>query len=187
MARRTSIAVYHRIEEEEGLLSKAQWRVYAWLFECGPATAGEIAQAIEYIRNNTSARLVELKKMGVVEEIGERVCETTGNNVILWDVTDQLPVEPTKGPTSKTRKQLEKERDWLFDECVKLREQLARKGSFVLEQHGLPQVKGAKLTSWEVVDGVHSGSGVEELVLEFDNGRELTVFQNDDGDIVVWK
>lgn len=127
MARRTSIAVYHRIEEE-GLLSKARWRVYAYLYECGPCTAGEIAEGIDYIRNNTCARLKELIDRGVVEEIGERPCRTTGNNVILYDVTDQLPVNPQTGPLKKTRKRLEAERQWLFDECVRLKKLLEDNG-----------------------------------------------------------
>lgn len=128
MARRTSIAVYQKIEEE-GLLSKARWRVYAWLYVNGPATAGEIGAGIEYIRNNTCARLKELIDRGVVEEIGERPCKTTGNNVILYDVTDQLPIEPRKGPVRKTRKQLEKERQWLMERCLYLQA--------VLEEHGI--------------------------------------------------
>ncbi len=100
MSRSTSIDVYREIESE-GLLSKMRFEVYSTLYRIGPATAGEMAA--DLVKNgspsgggragpgNVSARLVELRDLGVAKEIGERTCKITDRNVIEWDVTDQLP------------------------------------------------------------------------------------------------
>lgn len=98
--RRTSAAVYRQIEAE-GLLSRMRWEVYRVLYAIGPATAGEVARRLMAAGvgsgggragpGNVSARMVELIQLGVVEEIDERVCTVTGRNVLVYDVTDNLP------------------------------------------------------------------------------------------------
>jgi hypothetical protein len=98
--RRTSADVYRQIREE-GLLSEMRFTVYDALFIHGPATAGEISKGLIQVGvpsgggragpGNVSARLVELRDLGTAEELGEKECSVTGRNVILWDVTDQLP------------------------------------------------------------------------------------------------
>lgn len=95
MTRRTSYAAYMKIEAN-GLLSKARLAVYQELFQRGPMTAGELAESINMVRNNCATRLAELRDRGVVAEVGERECTVTHKNVIVWDVTDKLPVEPTE-------------------------------------------------------------------------------------------
>lgn len=93
MTRKTSIEAYNEIKKN-GWLSARRWEVYDALFKHGPLTRSEI-DAVSEIRgaykSHISARLVELREMGVVEELGEKVCSVTKMNVILWDVTDKLP------------------------------------------------------------------------------------------------
>jgi len=105
-SRNTSKKVYKQIEAE-GLLSGRRWNVYKTLFKIGPSTAAEISQAdCSSFKNpakgdNSHARLSELKEMGAVEEVGERTCSTTGREVILWDVTSQIPVKIVKKPNKE--------------------------------------------------------------------------------------
>jgi hypothetical protein len=130
--RQTSIDAYHEIRDR-GLLSKRRFSVYEWLFQNGPATAGEISRGIKYNRNLTASRLIELKELGVVKELGERICEISKFNVILWDVTGQLPQRKRAKPTKygKTRRQLLKENKWLMGEVLKLRKKVRNLGGKV--------------------------------------------------------
>lgn len=98
--RKTSIDVYHRIEAE-GLLSAVRFEVYSILFKYGPLTATCIASKMERYKSpsvgaNVHARLGELRARGVVKEVGEGVCPLTGNTVLVFDVTENLPIEPDK-------------------------------------------------------------------------------------------
>lgn len=102
MIRDTSIEAFRTIQES-GLLSRARWQVYEVLFHNGPATRGEVD--LHYRKkyggqnySNVSARLNELRDMGVVEELGTRECTVTGMQVIFWDVTSKLPVIQKKAP-----------------------------------------------------------------------------------------
>ena len=108
MIRDTSIAAFRTIESN-GLLSMRRWSVYSCLYHNGPATAGEVGQLISYNRNLTASRLIELRELGVVKECGERYCRVTGFNVILWDVTSNLPAGRSAHPKKKTRKELLRE------------------------------------------------------------------------------
>ena len=96
MSRQTSIDVYHRIQKE-GLLSKRRWEVYDVLYRFGVQTSAEVVDRINSSKHNVNplsqsrARFTELRDMGVVEEMGTKLCEITGNNVIAWRVTDNLP------------------------------------------------------------------------------------------------
>ncbi len=104
MVRQTSIQTYHKIMDD-GLLSLRRGEVYEVLFRIGPATASEVFN--EYLKtygkristNGSGSRLSELRDCGVVQELGTKACSITGHNVILWDVTDQLPVKPKKSKT----------------------------------------------------------------------------------------
>lgn len=98
LIRHTSIEVYHQIESE-GLLSALRFDVYKTLFHHGPLTQMELCRKISNpIRQDRSymPRFAELKKMGVIKEVGEKVCSITGRNVLLWDVTDKLPIKLEK-------------------------------------------------------------------------------------------
>lgn len=96
--RQTSIEALHRIRTQ-GLLSKRRFEIYDVLYQCGPATATEIAVNMSGYKspskgNNVHARLCEMRERGVVTEVGERRCGISGLNVILWDVTSKLPTQP---------------------------------------------------------------------------------------------
>lgn len=111
MTRRTSIDVYHQIEAE-GLLSKRRWEVYDYLFKHGPLTQREVSDSIatEYAHHQSyTPRFAELEARGVIESVGERPCSVTGRNVLVWDVTDRLPVEPdaTGKPKPMPRKEVQ--------------------------------------------------------------------------------
>lgn len=98
--RETSIEAYNKIKDN-GLLSKRRFQVYDILFEFGPMTANEcFLKMKEYYavmgvitNSNTTTRLGELRDLGVARELGKRICSVSGNKVILWDVTDGLPVK----------------------------------------------------------------------------------------------
>lgn len=51
--------------------------------------------------HSISPRFAELKRMGVVEEIGSRECKITGRVSLIWDVTDGLPVKFEKEKKQK--------------------------------------------------------------------------------------
>jgi hypothetical protein len=100
MIRETSIEAYRTIKEN-GLLSRRRWQVYECLFEYGPLTRNEISKylsknLIKINSNLVSSRLVELREMGVIVEIKERICSITGMTVIEWDVTKKLPAKIKK-------------------------------------------------------------------------------------------
>lgn len=91
--RQTSIDVYREIEAE-GLLSKRRWEAYSTLFNHGPITAMETARKIPgTLDHSISPRFAELKRMGLIREVGERACRITGRNCIIWDVTNNLPIK----------------------------------------------------------------------------------------------
>ncbi len=97
MIRETSIISYNTIRDS-GLLSKRRWEVYDVLYHHGPATGAELAMfyrkkygASSPSNPNTLTRLGELRDMGVVTELGSRICSVTGQTVINWDVTSKLP------------------------------------------------------------------------------------------------
>ena len=94
MMRQTSLDAYRQIEAE-GLLSKRNWEVYEALFHHGPLTAHEIVQLMrsKYPQANQTgfnARLSELKRIGVVTEVGEKKNPVSGKMNYIWDVTCNL-------------------------------------------------------------------------------------------------
>lgn len=101
MVRKTSIEVYHKIKSE-GLLSKMRLEAYKLLYEHGPCTASELFSIAKKINGNTSLRdcyqkrLGELRDQGAVSELGEKICSVSNRLVILWDVTDKLPIKTEK-------------------------------------------------------------------------------------------
>lgn len=110
MSRQTSIETYNIIKQS-GLLSKRRLQAYDVLFNHGPLTATGIATQVSDFKSpsvgfNIHARLCELREMGCVKELGETVCPHTGMKVILWDVTDRVPL---KLPKRKTKDQIIKE------------------------------------------------------------------------------
>lgn len=91
--RSTSREAYDDIQSS-GLVNDKQRLVYNWLFEHGPATAGELTHAIkrdDEVHPSYHRRLDELSDVGAAQRIGERHCKITGRNVTEWDVTDRFP------------------------------------------------------------------------------------------------
>lgn len=102
MIRSTSREAYNTIKAN-GLLGKRQWEVYNLLFLHGPCTAMELRKFFPegIVDSQIRARLNELRKFGVACEVRTRKCTVTGMNVIEWDVTDRLPIEPPKKKQTK--------------------------------------------------------------------------------------
>lgn len=97
MVRQTSISAYRTIEEN-GLLSKRRWQVYQYLYLHGPATARKTVKALTSEMGNVSlsfsslaARFCELRRLGLIQEIGKVLDPDTGMLVLNYDVTDNLP------------------------------------------------------------------------------------------------
>ena len=90
MTRQTSIDAYNAIKEN-GILSARRWEAYDELYRRGPLTGQELA------RNTRTPgmwkRCSELAKAGVVQEVGTRICEVTGQHAIIWDVTSFIPTK----------------------------------------------------------------------------------------------
>lgn len=91
--RRTSVEAYNKIRES-GLLSQRRFEVYDALYRWGPATATELA-GMSGIKGAWK-RLSELVRLGVAYEVRTRKCQVTGQQVIEFDVTDNMPVKPAK-------------------------------------------------------------------------------------------
>ena len=105
--RSTSLQAYTAIKEG-GLLSQLRFEVYEKIVEHGPMTANEMWGF--YFKESRQAhsispRFSELESMGVLYQLMERKCRYTGNNAIVWDVTDNLPSKPVKAPKRMTAKQ----------------------------------------------------------------------------------
>jgi hypothetical protein len=116
--------------------------VYAWLYQHGPATGGQIDQALT---KHAHKRLPELRDQGVIEELREVECPVTGHNVILWDVTSELPKDYINKQSGRpSRKQLVEEIRQLRRENADLRQRnerlkaAARKYKAQAAQQSLP-------------------------------------------------
>ena len=97
MIRETSIEAFNKIKEN-GLLSVRRMQVYEVLFHDGPLTQNEAHKllwklGIRTEKQSITPRFNELYQVGVIKEVGKKVCSVTGNNCILWDVTKNLPVK----------------------------------------------------------------------------------------------
>ncbi len=97
MTRQTSIDVYHRIKAD-GLLSRMRWNVYDILFREGPLTGKELDKKMG--TDSAHKRLSELKVLGVIADSAEKVreCSVSGEMVVEWDVTANLPDKPNTPP-----------------------------------------------------------------------------------------
>ncbi len=93
--RRTSALAYQEIERN-GLLSTRRSEAYRALFALGPGTTSEIARGSGIERHALQKRISELVQVGVAYEVEERRCAVTDRMVIVFDVTEKLPVQPEK-------------------------------------------------------------------------------------------
>jgi len=107
--RKISADIYHRIRDE-GLLSRARFRIYECLYLHGPMTASEcfavLAKEVPRLNWNTRTRFGELRDQGVVYEVRERPCRVTGELVIEWGVTNRLPVPLRREAKTPTRAEI---------------------------------------------------------------------------------
>lgn len=98
MARRTSVWAFRKILRD-GLLSERRQEVYEYIYLHGPCSNKQITDALTkhtHLRSDSfRPRVAELVKRRVVEQVGIEVDPGTKNEVILWDVTPDLPVEPS--------------------------------------------------------------------------------------------
>ncbi len=107
MIRQTSIWAYNTIKAN-GLLSAKRWQAYDLLTKYGPATSSELFEHYKEIYKpsfrynaNIHSRLNELRERGVAKELGRKECAVSGHSVILWEVTDGLPIKMDKKPSPK--------------------------------------------------------------------------------------
>jgi hypothetical protein len=124
MIRETSRQAYETIAAND-LLSERRWEVYDVLFRHGAMTANEVFVVLEKesagavcAASNSAARFSELRELGVVQELGTRVCSVTGMNVIVWGVTENLPKQLTK------KERIQKQINTLNEKLIKLNKQL---------------------------------------------------------------
>lgn len=110
ITRQTSAAVYHRIKAE-GLLSTQRLAIYEVLYHQGPMTISEcfdvLAKRTPNFNWNTRTRFGELREQGAIYEVRERPCRVTGETVIEWDVTDNLPIPLKRGRAPLSKRSLE--------------------------------------------------------------------------------
>lgn len=84
---------------ERGLLSRLRYLVYKAIYQqqtpdCG-VTSGELDRALSNElgawTRSASPRLIELVRLGVIEELPERRCKASGQKVLAYQTTDRLP------------------------------------------------------------------------------------------------
>jgi len=122
MTRQTSIEAYNYLKTS-GTLGIRQQEVYDVLFNYGPLTANEVFHHIAKSTNSlkiraysTNTRFAELRNMSLVQEVGKVKCSQSGRNVILWDVTSNMPVKFVR---VTTKQKLEKAEKFIKDKGLK--------------------------------------------------------------------
>jgi Mn-dependent DtxR family transcriptional regulator len=81
---RTSIDTFHG--EVVDTLGDRQRRVFNMLSMLSEATNSEIARALAFPINTVTPRVLELRKLGLVEHARTRPCHVTGRNAKAWRV-----------------------------------------------------------------------------------------------------
>lgn len=138
MVRKTSIDILNKIKAE-GLLSARRLQVYEHLFFYGPMTAMEVFKALK-VNTNQSGRFTELKKMGVISDMGEVECPVTGRTVTLWGVTNNLP---DKLKARKTKAQI------VGEQYEELRSSYNKLITYLAEVQGItPGKAGENFIQW---------------------------------------
>lgn len=118
MTRETSIAAYTEMRES-GVLGGIRLNVVKILSQYGPLTQAEVSERTgNKIQRSVTPRFAELKKMGVIEEVGEKICPISGAETYIWDLTGRQPKVPTK------REKIEEAIARCEEKLVKLREEL---------------------------------------------------------------
>jgi hypothetical protein len=91
--RQTSIDAYRNLVEG-GVLAEKNRVVYKHLFHSGATTQKKTERFFNDRTYTLRPRFAQLEKMGLIECVGEEVCEETGKRNMLWDVTNRVhPIE----------------------------------------------------------------------------------------------
>lgn len=91
--RQTSIDAYRNLVEG-GVLAEKNSVVYRHLFHNGATTQKKTERFFNDRTYTLRPRFAQLEKMGLIECVGEEVCEETGKRNMLWDVTNRVhPIE----------------------------------------------------------------------------------------------
>lgn len=103
--RSTSVESYCAIRDS-GVLSELRWDVYDYIYAHGPLTARQtivgLSETYE-LSSVYSPRFAELKRLGLIADIGTTECEFSGRNVTVWDVTANMPIIKTKAEALKDK------------------------------------------------------------------------------------
>lgn len=101
--RQTSVEAFHTIRDN-GLLSKRRWQVYEYVYTFGPCSAGDAVQALSKTgigHSSVTPRFAELQELGLFTDVGTKKDPKTQQTVIVWDVTDKLPLKFEKPQKEK--------------------------------------------------------------------------------------
>ncbi|QDP51258.1 MAG: hypothetical protein Unbinned7913contig1002_13 [Prokaryotic dsDNA virus sp.] len=123
MIRETSMKAYMEIIDSN-LLGRRQEEVYKMIANFGPLTEGEVCEFLQRRRNSVTPRICELKKMGVVSEVGRKKCSTSGHYAYLLEISGELPKK-------KERASLKEQLDEANETIRKLQRELRLKDDVV--------------------------------------------------------
>jgi len=118
MIRDTSIQTYNIIKEN-GILGQLQWEVYDYLFHNGPTYQQYLTIARNDLSRSLSPRFAELERMGAIKEVGRTISQYTKHEVMLWDVTSNIPRKLDPQPAQLSRKKLE-EKVSVLNEAIEI-------------------------------------------------------------------
>ena len=103
MVRDTSSLAFRSVMKS-GLVSKRRKQVYEYVYKNGPVTCRQamkdLAKQFVLGGSSFSTRFSELKRQGLIHEVGSTNDPDTGHKSILWDVTNN---EPKKLEQPKTK------------------------------------------------------------------------------------
>ena len=69
-----------------------RFKAYEIVAQHGPLTQRQVD--VHFGSDSGHKRISELVERGVVRSVGEGTCPISGMQALLWDLTDQMPVEP---------------------------------------------------------------------------------------------
>lgn len=127
MARDTSKQAYEYIRTN-GILDKRHWQTYDYLFRYGPLTPNEVHAKIEENEGHTNKpsitpRFARLERMGIIRELGERICSVTKMTCCYYDVTSKVATREdfleSKLPSRKELEAENKELRELLNEAIR--------------------------------------------------------------------
>ena len=99
--RQTSLDAYTHLVQN-GKLARKNAVVYEYLYVNGATTQKECEVSMDDKTYTIRPRFAQLKQMGLIHEVGKKVCPNTGKKNILWDVTDRVyPLAKRRNPTAK--------------------------------------------------------------------------------------